>query len=749
MGYELIITEKPSAANKIAFALSDSTPKKENIAGVPVYELTHNGKKIKVACAVGHLFTVAEKKKSFAYPSFDVEWKATADVDKNAAYSKKYITAIKSLTKGADSFTVACDYDIEGEVIGLNCIRFICNKKDASRMKFSTLTKPDLVESYAEKQGTLDWGQAHAGETRHILDWIYGINLSRALTLALRRAKIYKTLSSGRVQGPTLKLIVDRELEIQKFVPQKYWQIELLGVLNKKNISAFHEKDKFWDESECKKSFAKAKGHDGTVKKVDRSEFKQAPPTPFDLTTLQMESFKVFKYSPTMTLNLAQELYLAGVISYPRTSSQKLPAKIGYKKIFDALCRNDSNYAKLYTILSKKKNLVPNEGTKEDPAHPAIYPTGTNAERFSGTQRRLYDLIVKRFFATFGDFATRQTLTINIDVNTEIFIAKGTTTKDPGWHVLYEPYSKQKEEELPNATEGDIVKTKELVKQDKQTEPPKRYTQASLIKELEKRNLGTKSTRAQIIDSLATRGYLDEKTIEATQLGIKTIDVLSKYSPRIIDEELTRSFQDDMDKIREEKNNDGSKIIKKAEKELTEILEDFKKKEKNIGENLKDAYRESMTTEIGLCPSCKKGKLVVKSSRKTKQRFIACDAYPDCKTIFPVPQKGSIKALDKMCEECKFPLIEIRNKKKQEVCFNPGCKSRKITDKAIAKIAEKITNGKTERKCPKCENGNLVVRNSVYGSFLGCSNYPKCRHIEKIAPQGEPKKEEIKEESKK
>jgi len=735
MGYELIITEKPSAAQKIAYALADSSPKKLNLSGVPYYTLKHKGRDIVVACAVGHLYTVTEKKKSFIYPSFDIEWRPTSDVDKNAAYSKKYLNAIKELCKDADAYTVACDYDIEGELIGYNCVRFICKQKDAERMKFSTLTKPDLVESYSDKNPTIDWGQANAGETRHVLDWLYGINLSRALTLSLRKAKVYKTLSSGRVQGPALKIIVDRELEIRKFVPQKYWQLELHGSYDKDQIVAMHEMDKFWDEKQCDSSLKKTSGHDGIVKSVERKEFKQPPPFPFDLTTLQTEAYRVFGISPSMALSVAQELYLAGVISYPRTSSQKLPAKIGFPKIMQALSENPE-YAKLYALL-KGKPLKANEGTKDDPAHPAIYPTGQKSDRIEGPKKKIYDLIVKRFFATFGEWAVRQTMTAKIDVNTEIFVAKGTTTVDKGWHVLYEPYSKQKEEELPPLKEGGMVKVQEIKKLSKQTEPPKRYTQASLIKELEKRNLGTKSTRAQIIDSLADRGYLDGKALEASELGIKTIEVLEKYSPRIVEEELTRHFEEEMDSIREKKET-GAKVIERAKKELTEILADFKQKEGKIGEELRVSYRESMTTDVGQCPTCKKGRLVLKSSKKTRQRFLACDQYPDCRTIYPVPQKGKIVPTDQICKECNLPLIQIVGRKKQTVCFNPGCPSKKLTDTAQKKEADKIENGEV-KECPQCKKGNLVLRKSVYGQFLGCSTYPACRYTQNLGAKPAPK----------
>ncbi len=745
MGYELIITEKPSAALKIATALADNEFEKKRPKGVPYYSLKHKGKNIVVTCAVGHLYTVTEKKKSFKYPVFDIQWKPTYQVDKSARYSKKYLDIMKDLAKDAKNFTVACDYDIEGEVIGLNCVRFACKQKDASRMKFSTLTKSDLIDSYNSKAEHIDWGQAHAGETRHKLDWIYGINLSRALTLAIRKNKGYKVLSSGRVQGPALKILVEKEKEIQEFVPEKYWQLQLLGLIKKHKVEAWHEKDKFWDETECEKVLKKAKGHDGTIKDIQKNQFTQIPPYPFDLTTLQTEAYRVFRITPKQTLQIAQNLYLAGLISYPRTSSQKLSYKLGFKNILQSIVKQ-SKYRELANQLLQKDKLFPRQGKKEDPAHPAIYPTG-EVKFLKPREAKIYDLIVKRFFACFGDIAKRETVTIHIDVNTEMFVAKGTRTIEKGWHIFYEPYVRQEEIIMPSVVINDKVDVKKIVKHDKETQPPKRYTPASIIKELEKRNLGTKATRASIIDSLYNRDYITNRSIQATELGIQTVDVLNKYCPEILDEELTRFFEEEMEKIREKKST-PKKVIAHAETELKKILSKFREKENLIGKELAKAYKETLKEEnhIGKCPKCDKGTLRITRSRKTKQRFIACDNYPKCKTIYNIPQRGKIFAADKSCPECGLPMIKIINRKTQVVCINKNCKSKKLTDKYQKREAEEMLNSTVEEECPKCKNGVLKVRKSVYGTFLGCSNFPKCRYTQKI-PQ-EPAKEDFKKKKK-
>lgn len=729
--YELIITEKPKASLRIAEALADNKPKKESEKKVPYYKIKHKNKDIIVACAVGHLHGLGEKEKTnYSYPVFNIEWQPTYKKNKESKFTKKYLDVLKKLSKGADKFTIACDYDIEGEVIGLNVLRFACKQKDAQRMKFSTLTKPDLVKAYENVHKTIDWGQAEAGETRHYLDYYYGINLSRALTSSIKSIGKFKIMSSGRVQGPALKIIVEREKEIKVFKPEPFWQIQLSGEVEKGKLEAWHEKDKFWKKEEAENVYEKIKDSEkGIIADVTKSEFKQAAPTPFDLTTLQTEAYKAFKISPKDTLAIAQELYTNGLISYPRTSSQILPETIDYRKIITELLKQDyyNGYAK---ELLSKSTLKPNNGKKRDPAHPAIYPTGI-ITHIESREARIYDLIVRRFFATFADSAIRETIQINIDINKEIFIAKGTRTKERGWHVFYKPYLKLEEEELPEVSKSDEVKVKELNMLEKETQPPKRYTPASLIKGLEKRNLGTKSTRAQIIDTLYQRGYINGTAIEATELGIKTVETLEKYSPRILDEELTRHFEIEMKEIREGKKK-GQVVLDEAKKVLVDMLANFKEKEEMIGKGLMEAEFETRKQArlVGKCPNCEGGELVLKKGKFG--RFVACNKYPDCKTTFNIPNTGSVRTSNKKCKECEYPMISIaRGKRVQRVCINTECPSKQEHDEETKKEIQAVEEGSIEKKCPKCD-GKLVLRKSVYGSFYGCSKYPKCRHTEKI-----------------
>ena len=727
---ELIISEKPSAAKRIAESLADGKPIKEGKDGVYFYKITHGNKDIIVACSVGHLYGLAQKEGKKGFPVFDIEWKPSYEISKGSKFTGKYLQTIKKLSKEADEFTVACDYDIEGEVIGLNVIRYACKQKDAARMKFSTLTKPDLVEAYENKSPHLDWPQAEAGETRHYLDWYNGINYSRALTNAIKTTGAFKLMSTGRVQGPALKIIVDREKEIKAFKPVPFWEIGLKGEAKKKDIEAWHKEGKFWEKQKAVQVMKKVKGQKkGVVEDVRKVQFNQKPPVPFDLTTLQVEAYRCFGIQPKETLSIAQELYTSGCISYPRTSSQQLSEKLGFKKILSAL-EKQKEYASLVKLLMDKP-LVPNNGKKTDPAHPAIYPTGISPH-VEGREKKIYDLIVKRFMATFGKEAVRETVTIDIDVNKEIFVANGSRTIEKGWHVYYEPYVKLEESEMPGLKKEDEVAVKSINMYDKETQPPKRYTPASIIRELEKRNLGTKSTRAEIVDTLFKRGYVDGKAVQATELGIRTIETLEKYSPKIIDEQLTRHFEEEMEKIRERKRK-GDDVLKEAEDAITKIIQEFKKHEKEIGKELSKANietREEMTS-LGKCPVCKDGDLAIR--RGKFGYFAACNKYPKCKTTYSLPNNALIRPAKKECEVCGFPMVTVIKKARrpQDFCLNPHCKSKHLEGEA-GKEAKSIAKGTIEKECPKCRQGKLVLRSSVYGKFLGCSQFPKCRFIQKL-----------------
>ena len=670
-GYELIITEKPQAAQKIASALGRA--EKRNLQGIPYYELTRKGKEIVIGCAVGHLFTLKQNNGGSNIPIFDISWTPNF-MAKKADFTKKYYDTLLKLSKGAGEITVATDYDIEGEVIGLNVVRYITGQKDANRMKFSTLTDKELNEAYENKSPSLNWGQAIAGETRHYLDWFYGINLSRALMNAIKTTGRFKIMSIGRVQGPTLNLIVNKEREIQAFKSTPYWQVFIEIDDNKNKLELKHNRD-ITKKSDLSK-FENLKGRDALAE-TKKTQQKLEPNPPFNLTTLQTEAYRLHGITPSRTLQIAQGLYLNGLISYPRTSSQKLPDSIAYKEILEKLSRK-------YHVESLIKRQKPIEGKKSDPAHPSIYPTG-NEMILSGEDEKIYNLIVKRFLSLFCEDAIIDNKTVSATVDNLVFNTKGSSIVRKAWLSIYP--IKIDERNIPDM--NGKVKITKVKNEEKMTQPPHRFSPASIVSELEKRNLGTKATRSAILETLYDRGYVKEKSIEATALGISLISTLEKYSPIIIDEKLTRQFEKEMQEIETSKKTEHAlqkekKVIEEAKQTITLISKDFEKNQNKIGKELIGAQDELIAQQkienvLVQCPICKKGNLAITYSRKTRRNFIACDAYPNCKTTFSLPPNGVIKKVNKLCEKCNFPmLMRLQKGKKPWIfCFNPKCETNK------------------------------------------------------------------------
>jgi len=678
----LIISEKPSAALKIAEALGGKDFKKSvYLKKIPYYELMYNGEKIIVACAVGHLYTVTEKnKKGWTYPVFDVEWKASYEVNKGAAFTKPYLDLIQRLCKDSQDIVVACDYDLEGETIGYNIVRFACGKKDAFRMKFSTTTKEDLRKSYETVLKHLDLSQAEAGITRHELDWLFGINLSRALTLSIKSATgKFKILSSGRVQGPALKILTEREKEINAFVSVPYWELEL----DTQEIVAYHEQGKFDNRKNVEGIYTTCYGKNAVVTKLDKEQFAQDPPHPFDLTALQIEAYRTLRIQPKETLEIAQSLYINSYISYPRTSSNQLSESIGYKKVLQKLSEQQM-YTAFAQELLKQKELKPNNGKKKDPAHPAIYVTGEIPRSLDVKEAKLYDLIVKRFLATFAAAAVRETVFVVVDMSGEKFLAKGTRTIKENWHKFYCPYVKLEEAEV-TVQVGQELHVNELRILDKQTTPPKRYTSASIIKALEKKNLGTKATRSEILESLFDRNYLKRgESIEVTELGLTTVAVLEKYCPDILNEQLTRDFEVDMEKIRKGKSSEKD-VLQHAEVFLQKVLTQFKEKENDIGKELSGSYQNTLkeASFVRMC-DCG-GDLQVRYTPRFKSYFIACSRYPACKVTYSLPRGFLARPSETMCDSCQFPevLLIKKGKRPWTFCINPVCPKREEYRKSV------------------------------------------------------------------
>jgi len=678
----LVVTEKPDAALHVAEALSvKSKPKKVNVDGVPFYEVEQDHDRILICSALGHLYAVATKgtEPRSHYPVWDFEWKPKHLVEKGQNRQQKFIESIAEVSREADRFMNACDFDLEGSVIGYTILKYACNGADekAQRMKFSTLTTKELREAYEKPMPALDYSLAFAGMCRHEIDWLYGINLSRALTQsALKASRRYSTLSTGRVQGPTLRFIVEREQEIETFVPVPYWKLKTMLDVDGKRVEAQYEVDRFDVKSRAERVLKDCAGKTGCVAKLESQVLRVSPPTPFDLSTLQSESYRHIGLSPRAALGFAERLYLDQLISYPRTSSQKLPPSIGYQEILRGLEQMNAFRTDVQSLKNVQR-LVPNEGRKEDPAHPAVYPTGSSPRRMLEPREwKLFDMIVRRFLATFGQTATKQSERATIEIGDHVFFLYGSRILERGWISLYGQYAKFEEVTLPPLKERQQVTVKKILVEEKFDQPPARYNPSSLLRVMEEAEIGTKATRADIIDTLFRRGYVKEQRMVATPLAFRVTEILAKYCPKVLDVTFTRELETKMEAI-ERGSQTRESVVQETVEYLKPIFADLKGKEEQIGNELttiiSGMWQSSITLSVP-CPKCGSALRVVRNP-KTRKRFIGCSGRWEKKCQFglPVPQFGTLTLLEKRCPHCGFQIIQVRSKGRRPLISCPNC----------------------------------------------------------------------------
>ena len=350
-------------------------------------------------------------------------------------------------------------------------------------------------------------------------------------------------------------------------------------------------------------------------------------------------------------------------------------------------------------------NLTPVQGKKSDPAHPAIHPTGAKAtKRLTPSEKKLFDLIVRRFLALFGESATKEHLRADIKHENHILYLRGLRILEQGWMEFYGPYAKTNERELPEISEGESLLLSPVRNLEKHTQPPSRFNPASLLKLLERENLGTKGTRARIVDSIKSRGYTLNDRFELSTLGYALFETLESYIPDILSPELTRYLEKEMDDIQQEVKN-RKDVLTRAKVDLLELLENFRSQEEDIGNDLVAGLQRYWKSkeELGTCPKCGEGTLRVIRSSKTGKRFVGCSNYSDgkCDQTFPLPQKGDITPLDKTCPHCGYLMFQVASgRRKWETCINwTECPGRKDDLKALE-----------ERRTKKGDNAQEEVK---------------------------------------
>jgi DNA topoisomerase-1 len=703
----MVLTEKPTAAKKIATALDvTKSPIEIKKGKVAYYECRRGNDELIVVYALGHLFELQQVEKGWTYPRLESKWVPKYEVDKKAINTKPIINLIQKLSKDIDGFIVATDYDVEGSLIGYLTLKYACKADpiEADRMLFSALTDSDLEHAF-DHRGKLDFPLIEAGSVRHEVDWLYGINLTRALTLSIKSsAGWFKVVSTGRVQGPTLSFIAQKEREINLFVPRPFWTIYVLGKHNDDEMQLEYSKKQLSSKRIASGVVDALNGQDAVVDSINERIVTQDPHPPFNLSSLQAESYRHFGFKPSRTLAIAQSLYLDALISYPRTNSEMLPSSLDIRGILTGLGRMKEYATMTKTVL--KGNLVPVQGKKTDPAHPSIHPTGEKpTKKLSPNDKKVYDLIVRRFLSLFGEPVVKSLLRADIVCGNHVLYARGLRIVKRGWLEFYGDYFKTDEKALPNIEQGETIRLVSVYPESKYTQGPARFNPASLLKMLERENLGTKATRSSIVDSVKSRGYTQGERFELTTLGYAVFETLAQFMPDVLSPEMTRNLEIEMDSI-QEGTKDRERVINDAKARLLRYLEEFKSKEDQIGETLVKGLQRYWkdTEELGPCPKCRVGILRIVRSPKSGKRFVGCSNYKDnkCDQTFPLPQKGTITPIDDICPYCSHRMIKVvSGKRVWTTCINwAECPGRQEDIKALGERRSKKERDNMEGETP-------------------------------------------------
>ncbi len=637
---------------------------------------------------------------------------------------EKIVSEIKQLSKKASEVYLTTDPDREGEAIAWH-IKEACGLKDPKRAVVHEITKEAVMEALAHPRH-IDENLRRAQEARRVLDRLFGYDLS-----GLIWKKVRYGLSAGRVQSPALRILMEREREIRAFIPEDYWVITGEFNAEKNSTITLICDENPTKETEMERIIAAAKKNPWRVIEVKQTEAKRSPRPPFITSTLQQAASSELGFAPSRTMRIAQHLFENGLITYMRTDSTNL-SKASLAEIYAEI---EKAYGKQY--LEPRAYHTKSKTAQE--AHEAIRPTSARRKKAgSGEAEKLYNMIWKRTIAS--QMADAKILRTKISANISgareaipNFSVNGSVVVFPGW-LAADPGARGEEIELPKIAENDPLTLKNIASEQKQTEPPGRYTEAGLIKELEKREIGRPSTYASIIQTLLTRAYVDKigRALQPTDVGEVVSTFLEKNFEKYISDSFTADMENKLDFIADGKED----YVTTLKNFYTPFSKDVAAK----------ANIEKLTT-LGeadkkfKCPVCG-SPMDIKLGRSGK--FLSCSRFPKCKgslkidgTPFEEP-----KETGEMCPECKTGKLVEREGKfgKFIACSNyPKCKY-------IKEDATEVAKRKTGVTCPLClslrdlpngdKPGEITERRGRFGFFYSCSNYPKCKFAMKARPTG-------------
>ena len=669
----LMITEKNDAAKKIAGILAQGPVREAAYLKIPYYSFIDAAGEDTVTVGLkGHVVQVD-------FPPEYSEWrkvepKALIDAPLvKTETAKSVVRAVKKLAADATALIIATDFDREGELIGLEALNLAIEEnpklvRTVRRARYSALTVGEIKRAFSNLD-ELSEPLARAGEARQDIDLIWGATLTRFVSLATSRLGS-QFLSVGRVQTPTLVLVAERELERRAFVSEPFWVIKVDFDSDGQTFTAVHKEERFTDEAKAKSIFEKI-ASPGRVTEVKQTSRKVPRPAPFNTTSFTSAATSL-GFSAAMAMRVAEDLYMAGHISYPRTDNTVYPSSLDLREALEVLAQGE--FAREVGQLLGQPALHPSRGEKRTTDHPPIYPTGSPRRAELGDRNwRLYELVTRRFMATLADDAVMESNRVDLALSGEPFVARGNRVVHAGWFEYY-PYSRQKDLELPLLEKDALVTMVDKQLEARETQPPSRYGQGTLIELMEKHNLGTKATRHAIIQNLYDRGYVNGNPIEPTEMGIKMAEALQEFAPRIASPEMTAELEKDMDLI-SVRDLTKEQVVAISRELLRQAYGSLEQHKVQMAAKIYEGITEDRV--LGECPKCGKNRLRVIRSKATKKRFVGCEGYPECDQTYPLPQRGELIGTDEICQQCGSPKVKILGGRRPWVlCLDPYCPTK-------------------------------------------------------------------------
>jgi DNA topoisomerase I len=717
----LIVTEKNNSAKKIAEILGAATggPKADKTYKVPFYTWTdESGDDHMTIGLKGHVLGPAFPEGYSNWQKTDLHDLIDAQLIKEPT-DKNVVKAIKKVAKDADELVIATDFDREGELIGLEALEEMLDANPdlgsregtedgtlkIQRARYSALTKEEIERAFSELDH-LSYPLANAGAARQDIDLLWGATLTRAVSLATRRFGS-NFLSVGRVQSPTLGLIVEREMERRAHVPKSFWELFARFEHPDGSFEAHHATDKFWEKAEADAALA-GTSSPGTVKSVTARKNTRKPPTPYNTTAFSTDASSRLGITPASAMRIAEDLYMDGFISYPRTDNTVYPASLPVRELVSSLVRV-KEFSAAAGLLDQPQ-LTPTRGKKETTDHPPIYPTqAIHPGALEGPKKRVYELVVRRFLATFSPPMITESTRADIEAGSETYFVRGSVVVDPGYAGIY-TYARSADEEIPKLEEGQTLPLDgEPWIVDKETQPPGRISQAKLIEMMEERGLGTKATRADIIQKLFDRGYVYGNPPIPSETGIALYEAFKNYVPAMATPEMTAQLEAEMDRIaagdmtKSEVVGDSRELLHKTWSAIDDSREDLAKvvwkgmDEDRILGPCKVCEEAGRTKEDG-SPNM----LRIIRAKKSGKRFVGCTGWsaeggPDsCDQTFPLPQRGDVFRLEERCSICdrtpRLKVVPFRGRS-WNLCLNDDCESmqemkRRRAEREAAKAAK-------------------------------------------------------------